>query len=220
MNTLRGALIAFAGLVTACQSQGAPSAVGFVKPTAPLAAIDLAKPQVRIQNVELSGARVNDDGANRMAVSYLDVSLNEALTDAGFLVSQKPLPPESLALSRHVLRSVDPGRADRAHLPLLSEWAIDVPRAAERAAPPILIVFAEARINTAAHRLTQGALGIALFAPEPITGGNRRTHAGLFSGDTGELLWAAHMSEGDVQTPVGAALVADSIVARLQADLR
>lgn len=208
------------GLLAACQSQGAPAAVGFVRPAAPITVLELAEVQVRIEDVDLSGSRRVNDSAGRLATQYLTEALAEAFSDVGIPLATKPLPPESLALARHVLRSVDPQRSDRAHRALLSDWAIEVPKSAEREAPPILLVFAEARINSAGHRLAQAGLSAALLAPEPIDGGRGRTHAGLFDAETGALLWAAHMSRGDVWTEAGAALVATSFVARLEADLR
>ncbi|MEM6667543.1 MAG: hypothetical protein AAF638_14215 [Pseudomonadota bacterium] len=211
---------AMAVFVVGCQSPGAPSAVGFLAPPAPIIEIDLAPVQLRLEAVELSGARTRDGGAERLVAMHLETAFSSALSASGVQASTKPLPPESLALARHVLRSVDPDRTDRAHLPLLNHWAIEIPLAAEREAPPILIVFAEARINTAGHRLAQAGLSAALLSPNGIDGGSRRTHAGLFDSETGELLWAGHTSDGDVRTEVGAQLVADALVARLTADMQ
>ena len=206
-------------VLAACESHSTPP-LELDRPDAPIVSVDLAPIQVRIERVDLSGARKIDDAANQNALVNLENALTDALHEAGIQIGVKPLPFESLALSRHVLRSVDPDRSDRAHLTTFSAWAIDIPNAAERAPPPVLIVFAEARINSAGHKLAQAGLSLALLAPEGIDGGTSRIHAGLFDGETGELIWATHLSRGDVTDPAGAQTVADQLVARLEAELK
>jgi len=219
MGTKHAIWAGVAVCLSACQSNVAPPAAEFVRPVTPITTVDLAEIQVRLERVELSGARKLDEVANQTAASNLETSVTDALVDVGIRVGQKPLPFESLALSRHVLRSVDPDRVDRAHVTTLSAWAIDVPKAAERAPPPILIVFAEARINSSGHKLAQAGLNLTLLTPDGIDGGSGRIHAGLFDGETGDLVWATQLSRGDVTDPASAQRVADQLVARLEADL-
>ena len=220
MGTKRAIWAGAVACLSACQSHVAPPAAEFVRPAVPITAVSLAEIQVRLERVELSGAREIDEAANQTAASNLELAVTDALYEVGIRVGRKPLPFESLALSRHVLRSVDSDRIDRTHLTTLSAWAIDVPKAAERTPPPVLIIFAEARINSAGHKLAQAGLSLTLLTPEGINDGSGRIHAGLFDGETGQLIWSIHMPRSDVLDPDEARTVADKLAARFEADLK